>query len=78
MKDRNAALLEVGKTVVAAVIATVSTTWAARGILAEHDRRLSVTEARQQASDANVSAALSEIRSDVREVRAVLTATARK
>lgn len=71
--DRHPFFLEVAKALVATVIATVSATWTARGMLADYDRRISVIEARQQYSDANVSAALMEIRSDLREVRAAVT-----
>lgn len=64
---------ELGKFIVAAIVATVCATgsavWAARGVIAEFDKRMTTVETKQAATDAYVIKALDDLRVDMREVR---------
>jgi hypothetical protein len=70
--EKNAFRLDLARTLVTSVLATIAATitatWTASGIVADFDRRLSVVEARQQYDGQT----LTDIRTDVREVRAML------
>jgi hypothetical protein len=75
-KERNAFLLELGKGVVATVIATASACWTARGLFANQDRRMTVIEvqhvageAQRLASEQNVTNAITNVRGEIADVR---------
>lgn len=57
-----------------AVIAAAGAVWAARGAIADQDRRISVLETQLKAQ----TDALAEIRSDLRELRTALLGERRK
>lgn len=61
-----------------AIVAVVGAIWAARGVIADQDRRISVLESQLKTQNDTTANALADIRSDLRELRTVLLGDRRK